>query len=66
MLPCPTCHGCGSSEHVRCRRCKGTGELNRACDECGDRIASVDVGGVYLCELCYEIRMENEREEEEQ
>lgn len=66
MIKCPTCNGCGSSEHVRCLTCKGTGELTRACDECGERIASVGVGVEYLCCLCYEIRIKNEREETEQ
>jgi RecJ-like exonuclease len=67
MIKCRKCKGAtGSTDHERCRECGGLGEVSVPCDSCGERIASVDMGGVYLCCLCYEIRLENEREEQEQ
>lgn len=34
-MKCPVCHGVGSAEHVRCLRCRGTGEVTVDCCECG-------------------------------
>lgn len=52
---CSKCGGSGSAEHVICRMCRGTGEVDAPCLDCGEPAVET-IDGEPVCATCADKR----------